>query len=205
MTTREVAESSSPLTHLERESEVVSAPAEPAASLVFFPRPPWVPSDGVGGGRRGERWRGLAALCSSSLTTTTPELSIFNAHCQQSRARLGPTLRGAGRRREQRLRGVCAWTRAHYVPPGPLCCPVRDEKRQKRKTENGPRDYLTRVESGFVVHICLSTVRCAVLLHAALRCFLFDPTHHSLGHPPAPPLLRRRPHNKTHFPLHRLS
>ena len=36
MTTREVAESSSPLTHLERESEVVSAPAEPAASLVFF-------------------------------------------------------------------------------------------------------------------------------------------------------------------------
>ena len=47
MTTREVAESSSPLTHLERESEVVSAPAEPAASLVFFPRPPWVPWDGV--------------------------------------------------------------------------------------------------------------------------------------------------------------
>ena len=25
------------------------------------------------------------------------------------------------------------------------------------------------------------------------------------GPPPAPPLLRRRPHNKTHFPLHRLS
>ena len=27
----------------------------------------------------------------------------------------------------------------------------------------------------------------------------------SEGPPPAPPLLRRRPHNKTHFPLHRLS
>ena len=26
----------------------------------------------------------------------------------------------------------------------------------------------------------------------------------SEGPPPAPPLLRRRPHNKTHFPLHRL-
>jgi hypothetical protein len=26
----------------------------------------------------------------------------------------------------------------------------------------------------------------------------------SEGHPPAPPPPRRRPHNKTHFPLHRL-
>ena len=51
-----------------------------------------------------------------------------------------------------------------------------------------------------------------LLQHRALRCaiarrasvFLFDPTHHSLGHPPAPPPPRRRPHNKTHFPLHRL-
>ena len=51
-----------------------------------------------------------------------------------------------------------------------------------------------------------------LLQHRALRCaiarrasvFFFDPTHHSLGHPPAPPPPRRRPHNKTHFPLHRL-
>ena len=38
----------------------------------------------------------------------------------------------------------------------------------------------------------------------AFGVFFFHPTHHSLGHPPAPPLPRRRPHNKTHFPLHRL-
>ena len=36
MTTREVAEAPSPRTDLESECEVVSAPAEPAASLVFF-------------------------------------------------------------------------------------------------------------------------------------------------------------------------
>ena len=43
-----------------------------------------------------------------------------------------------------------------------------------------------------------------LLQHRALRCaiarrasvFFFDPTHHSLGHPPAPPLPRRRPRNK---------
>ena len=86
MTTREVAESSSPLTHLERESEVVSAPAEPAASLVFFPRPPWVPWDGVGWRQE----RGAAARLGRPLllllTTTTPELSIILTHIASSRA-----------------------------------------------------------------------------------------------------------------------
>ena len=48
MTTHEVAEASSPLTDLESECEVVSAPAKPAASLVFFPRPPL--------GSLGRRW-----------------------------------------------------------------------------------------------------------------------------------------------------
>ena len=37
------------------------------------------------------------------------------------------------------------------------------------------------LSSGFVIHICFNAVRCAVPSHAALRCFLFDPTHHSLG------------------------
>ena len=86
MTTHEVAEASSPLTHLERESEVVSAPAEPAASLVFFPRPPWVPWDGVGWRQE----RGAAARLGRPLllllTTTTPELSIILTHIASSRA-----------------------------------------------------------------------------------------------------------------------
>ena len=48
-------------------------------------------------------------------------------------------------------------------------------------------------------------LRCTTLRAALLVFSSFHPTHHSLGPPPAPPLLRRRPHNKTHFPLHRLS
>ena len=48
-------------------------------------------------------------------------------------------------------------------------------------------------------------LRCTTLRAALLVFSFFYPTRHSLGPPPAPPLLRRRPHNKTHFPLRRLS
>ena len=71
MTTHEVAEASSPLTDLERESEVVSAPAEPAASLVFFPRPPWVPWGGVGWRQE----RGAVARLGGRLINSTTSLN----------------------------------------------------------------------------------------------------------------------------------
>ena len=66
MTTREVAESSSPLTHLER---VVKWSARRQSRLppsCSFPARPGFPGTALAGGRRGERRRGLAALCSSS-------------------------------------------------------------------------------------------------------------------------------------------
>ena len=48
-------------------------------------------------------------------------------------------------------------------------------------------------------------LRCTILRAALLVFSSFHTTHHSLRPPPAPPLLRCRAHNKSHFPLHHLS
>ena len=86
MTVCEVAESSSPFTTLRERVKWSARRQKPAASLVFFPRPPWVPWDGVGW----RQVRGAAARLGRPLllllTTTTPELSIILTHIASSRA-----------------------------------------------------------------------------------------------------------------------
>ena len=127
MTVCEVAESSSPFTTLRERVKWSARRQKPAASLVFFPRPPWVPWDGVGWrqvrGAAGRLGRPLLLL----LTSTPPEL-----HLKCTLPAVARTVRFYAEKGRPETRVAVAGSVCVGLG-GPLCRPVRDEKTPEEK------------------------------------------------------------------------
>ena len=95
MTTREVAKAPSPRTDLESECEVVSAPAKPAASLVFFRGEEGLqvwPGTPISRGKQHLEAALVKADCLISLIPAVPG-SIAKAQCRK-RGTTSPRPRG---------------------------------------------------------------------------------------------------------------
>ena len=155
--------------------------------------PPPAPDRHAEEPKHGERWRGgRVGKPDARLRRRTPAAALVT----------GRRVDASGcRRPEATLESSCRSDPRGYVDalPGP-------------PDARAPAPRPSNLATGKALPLLLSVL---FLAHAFLREArqerpLVPPTlpwqvELSEAPPPAPPLLRRRPHNKTHFPLHRLS
>ena len=103
---------------------------------------------------------------------------------------------------------ICIISATHTHTAQSMCCQVMSAERNPegipvRLRDLGIQKWVKGLDPSRVGICCPHLPLRRALRCVSARCasvFFFDPTHHSLGHPPAPPLPRRRPHNKPTFP-----